>query len=110
MGDQALVQLAGEYRDAVHSRVVPEPVAGHADLATAGLEQGALIEIGPLVYGDIQPCAERCRAGERVSHDSESGRTPVLARFRLTGCSGFAGPPRPRSAKLNAPWPAALRF
>jgi hypothetical protein len=32
MGDQAMVQLAGEQRDAVHSRVVPKPVADHADL------------------------------------------------------------------------------
>ena len=39
MGDQALVQLAGEHRDEAHSRVVPEPVAGHADLAAAGLLQ-----------------------------------------------------------------------
>jgi hypothetical protein len=42
MGDQPLVQLAGEHRDAVHPGVVPEPVAGHADLAAAGLEQGLL--------------------------------------------------------------------
>lgn len=36
MGDQPLVLLAGEQVDAVDPGVVPEPVAGHADLATAG--------------------------------------------------------------------------
>ena len=51
MGDQTLVQLAGEHWDAVHTGVVPKPVAGHADLAAAGLEQGALIEVGPLFDG-----------------------------------------------------------
>jgi hypothetical protein len=35
MGDQALVQVAGEQRDAVRARVVAEEVAGHADLAAA---------------------------------------------------------------------------
>ena len=41
MGDQTLVQLAGEQRDAVHPGVVPKPVAGHADLAAAGRGRGA---------------------------------------------------------------------
>jgi hypothetical protein len=54
MGDQALVQLAGEHRDAVHPGVVPEPVAGHADLAAAGLLQGALIEVGPLLDRGVE--------------------------------------------------------
>jgi hypothetical protein len=35
MGDQALVQVAGEQRDAVRAGVMPEEVAGHADLAAA---------------------------------------------------------------------------
>jgi hypothetical protein len=48
MGDEALVQLASEHRDAVHSSVVSKPVTGYADLAAAGFEQGALIEVGPL--------------------------------------------------------------
>jgi hypothetical protein len=47
--DQALVQLAGEQRDAVDAGVVAKPVAGHADLAAAGLEQHALVEVGPLL-------------------------------------------------------------
>jgi len=55
MGDQPLVQLAGEHRDAVHTGVMPEPVAGHADLAAAGLEEDALIEIGPLLERSFKP-------------------------------------------------------
>jgi hypothetical protein len=55
MGDEALVQLAGEHRDAVHPGVVVEPMAGHADLAAAGLEQGALIEVGPLLDRAFKP-------------------------------------------------------
>jgi hypothetical protein len=39
MGQQTLVQLAGEHWDAVHPSVVPEEVAGHADLATAACHQ-----------------------------------------------------------------------
>ena len=70
MGDQPLVQLAGEHRDAVHPGVVSEPVAGHADLAAAGLEQGALIEVGPLLDGGVEAGIQRCRAGERAAHGS----------------------------------------
>ena len=47
MGDQALVQLAGEHGDAVHPRVMPKPVAGHAGLAAAGLEQHVLLQVWP---------------------------------------------------------------
>ena len=78
MGDQAMVQLAGEQRDAVHSRVVPEPVAGHADLVAAGLEQYRLIEVGPLL--------DRLDAGGMQSqkrdrrHGDTCMRTPVLAQ------------------------------
>lgn len=49
MGDQTLVQLAGEQRDAVHPRVVSEPVAGHADLAAAGFHQLLAVEIRPFL-------------------------------------------------------------
>ena len=54
MGEQALVQLAGEHRDAVHPGVVPEEVAGHADLAAAAAKEDLLIEIGPLLDGLLQ--------------------------------------------------------
>jgi hypothetical protein len=47
--------LAGEQRDAVHPGVVPKPVAGHADLAAAGLEQHHLIEVGPLLDRGFKP-------------------------------------------------------
>ena len=48
MGDQPLVQLAGEHLDAVHPSVVPEEVAGHACLAVAP-HQLLVIEIVPLL-------------------------------------------------------------
>ena len=49
MGDQALVQVAGEQRDAVSARVMPEEVAGHADLAAAAGAENVLIEPGPVL-------------------------------------------------------------
>ena len=51
MADQTLMPLAGEQGDAVHTSVVAEPVADHADLAAAGLEQHCLIEVRPLLDG-----------------------------------------------------------
>ena len=47
LGDLAMVQLAGEHRDALSSGVVAEPMAGHADLAAAAGPQHGLIEIRP---------------------------------------------------------------
>jgi hypothetical protein len=49
MGDQALVQVAGEQRDAVRAPVVAEEVAGHADLADAAGAEHVLIEPGPIL-------------------------------------------------------------
>jgi len=46
LGNQALVQPAGEQGDALRTGVVPEPVAGHAHLAAAAGAQHALIEVG----------------------------------------------------------------
>ena len=54
------MQLAGEHRDAVHPGVVPKPVAGHADLVTAGFQQGSLIEVGPLLDREIKPGIQCC--------------------------------------------------
>jgi len=48
MGDQALLQLAGKQRDAVRPRVMPEEVAGHADLAAPAGGEHLLIEPGPV--------------------------------------------------------------
>ncbi len=59
VGDVALVQLTSEHGDAVHPSVVPEPVAGHADLAAAGPEQGSLIEGGTLLDRDVKPRIQR---------------------------------------------------
>ncbi len=78
MGDQAPVQLAGEQRNAARCSVVPEPVAGEADLAAAaGLQQG-LIKVGTGLGGE----------GERDGHRDGRRRTPVLAGI---GCCGRVG-------------------
>jgi len=81
MGDQALVQLAGEHRDAVHPGVMPKPVAGHADLAAAGLEQHVLIEIRPLLDRGFELGDHGRRPGEGEAHEPLQMRTHALARF-----------------------------
>ena len=53
VGDQALVQLAGEQGDAVDTGLVLKPVAGHADLAAPGLHQHLLVQEGPLLSWQI---------------------------------------------------------
>jgi antitoxin (DNA-binding transcriptional repressor) of toxin-antitoxin stability system len=80
MGDQPLVQLAGEHRDAVHPGVVSEPVAGHADLAATGLEQHSLIELGPLLDRGFNPGGQGRGPGQGDTHEPLQMRTPVLAR------------------------------
>ena len=77
VGNQALVQVAGEQRDAVRAGVVSEEMAGHADLAAAAFSEHVLIQPGPifdlLVAGGLQ-------TGEGDRHHGDScGRTPVLA-------------------------------
>jgi hypothetical protein len=69
VGDQPLVQLAGKHRNAVRHGVVPEPVAGHADLAAAGPEQHALIEIRPLLDSDFKPGRQSRWPRERGAHE-----------------------------------------
>ncbi len=58
MGDQALMQMAGEQRDAVGAGVVPEEVAGQADLTAPAGAEHLLIKPGPvldrLVAGGLQ--------------------------------------------------------
>jgi hypothetical protein len=49
MGDQPLMQMAGEQRDALGPRVMPEEVAGHADLAAAAGAEHRLIQPGPVL-------------------------------------------------------------
>ena len=97
MGDQPLIELTGEHRDAVHPGVVAKPVAGHADLAAAGLEQHSLIEVGPLLDRDFKLGGQSRGAGQRETHERLQMRTPVLARL-----AGFAVVPlRPRYGALS---------
>jgi hypothetical protein len=48
MGDQGLMQMAGEQRYAVGSWVVAEEMAGHADLMAAAGVEHLLIEPRPV--------------------------------------------------------------
>ena len=85
---------AGEHRDAVHSGVMPKPVAGHADFAAAGLEQGALIEMWPLLNGEIKPSGQVLGPGGQNAHEPFQIRIPVLARLLGVGLSSlFRRPP-----------------
>jgi|LakMenE01Jun11ns_1017448.scaffolds.fasta_scaffold9476526_2 hypothetical protein len=49
MGDQALMQLAAEQRDAVGAGVVAEEMAGHAALAAAAGAEHVLFEPEPVL-------------------------------------------------------------
>ena len=69
VGDQALVQVAGEQRDAVRAGVMPEEVAGHTDLATAAGAEHVLIEPGP-VLDRIHAGGLQTREGDRHHGDS----------------------------------------
>ena len=55
MGNQTLMQLAGEQPDAVGPRVVAEEMAGHADLVAAAVVEKLVIE--------PQPVLDRLEAG-----------------------------------------------
>ena len=68
MGNQALVQLAGEHGDAAHPGVVPEPVTGHADLSAAAPEQRGLIKVRPLLNRNIQAGRRQRRPGTGRRH------------------------------------------
>lgn len=63
-------------------------MAGHADLAAAGLGQHHLIEVGPLLDRGIEPGIQCCGPGERGTHESWLMHTPVLARLKGLGCRG----------------------
>ena len=49
MGDQSLVQVAGEQGEALGPWLMPEEVAGHADLTAAAGAEHLLIEPGPVL-------------------------------------------------------------
>ena len=108
MGQQTLVQLAGEQGDAIHPGVVAEEGAGEADLVAAAGLQHHLIEVGPLLGAALG------RQRKLDSHDNVSRRTPVLASLKravappqvagLPGglVLGSGGAPAPG---LLLPWP-----
>ena len=89
LGDQPAVQLASEHGDAFGSGMVPEPVAGHADLAAAARSQNVLIQIGPAL-------AVFCRCGSGVALRSGAGtrrgkrhRNPACVRLYWQGWGGI---------------------
>ncbi len=95
MGQQALVQLAGEHRGAVHPSVVAKPVAGQADLAAAGGHQYLLIEVGPLLEAAIV-CGRDVRrpgaagAGRGSSHGDTITENTCTSRSLLVLASSGA--------------------
>ena len=81
MGDQGLMQMASEQRDAVGPRVVAEEMAGHADLmAAAGLED-LLIE--------PRPVPNRLKAGGLQPGDVEWHHSNFCGRPDIAGAWGF---------------------
>ena len=70
MGDQTLMQMAGEERDSFGPRVMPEEVAGHSDLAAAAGAEHRLIQPGPVL--DLLG-AGRLQTGKR---DRDHGNHP----------------------------------
>jgi len=58
VGNQPLMQVAGEQGEAVGTRVVAEEMAGHAYLAAAAGAQHGLIQLG---QSSISPSREGCR-------------------------------------------------
>ena len=81
LGDEALMELAGEQGDAVHPGVMAEPVAGHADLAAAGRQQNLLVQVGPLLDRQASIPFGQCRgAAQMHAHGLSPMRTHVLAR------------------------------
>jgi hypothetical protein len=79
VGDQALVQLACEQRDAVHPRMVLKPVAGHADLAAPCRHQNLLIQERPLLNWSADSIDRLCRTGTTQDHEGLRGSTSVLS-------------------------------
>jgi hypothetical protein len=80
VGEEHLVQLAGEHGDAVHAAVLPEPVAGHAEFVAAASHQDGLIEEVPHVDELIQ----RAGGPADTSKAELSGRPlPVRGQSRI---------------------------
>jgi hypothetical protein len=88
MGDQPLVELAGEERDAVGPRVMTKPVAGEANLAAAGGKQHLLIEVGPLLNGRVERhrvCVASTSVLARIVLPGELLATPQLRSIGVDG-------------------------
>jgi len=77
MGDQALMQMAGQLGYAVGPWMVPEEVAGHADLTAAAGAEDRLIEPGPLL--------DRFLAVESAGEHSNPRIRETSCRY--TGCA-----------------------
>jgi hypothetical protein len=113
VGDQALVQLTGEQRDAVHTGLVLKPVAGHADLAAPGLHQHILVQKGPLLSWQIDSIDRPLRAGTTKRHQRLHGSTSVLATARAVDVSlpadGKAKQGRALERVMTKPAPSKAR-
>ena len=81
MGDQGLMQMAGEHRDAVGPRVVAEEIAGHADLMAAAGVEHHLIE--------PRPVPNRFKAGGLQPGDIEGHHGDFCGRPHIAGARGF---------------------
>ena len=90
VGDQALVQLACEQRDAVHPRMVLKPVAGHADLAAPCRHQNLLVQERPLLNWSADPIDRPRWTGATQDHEELRRSTNVLPRAGLRPAS-FVG-------------------
>ena len=79
--DQALMQVAGEQRNAIGPRVVAKEVAGHADLvAAAGVEQ---LLIKP------RPVPNRFKAGGLLPEDLQRHHGDCCGPSLIAGGRGF---------------------
>ncbi len=96
MGDQTLVQVAGEQQVAVGAGVVAEEVAG-ADLAAAAVAEHGLIEPGPVFDGPQRTSS--CRHG--------LAPTDIHGRSLAQGQSGRH--PGPKPAKRGNTGQASFR-
>ena len=97
VGDQALVQVAGEQRDAVGARVVPEELTGHADLTAAAGAEHRLIEPGPVLdrinAGGFPPDPLHPRKGSAI-HGAQIAVACVL-RCLIPGPNFLCSLPHP---------------
>jgi hypothetical protein len=109
MGEQTLVQLAGEQRDAVSPRVVPEPAAGEASLAAAAGSPDTSLNTR-WIEGRYEMALWSRRADVMVEPDPRASRLNEL-RLRLPGLvRGIQEPgiTRERKSELAAEYEQVL--